>query len=115
MKKIPVAYFPPFDNLEETPPVSTGCETPEYRRMTPPPPASKPAVRASEYITISVAEYHFLTKCATMLEVVLSADDYTQMHVVKATKKAMEEMTKETTEIITTTSDGVIKKTVVEK
>lgn len=115
MKKIPGAYFPPFDNLEETPPAKTGCETPEYRRMDPPPPAPKPAEQASEYITISVAEYHFLTKLATMLEVILNADDYTQMHVVKATKKAVEEMTKVTTEITREYDNGTTIRTVTEE
>lgn len=92
MKKIPGAYFPPFDNLEKTPPVSTGCETPEYRRMTPPPPVPKSAERASEYITISVAEYHFLTKCATWLETIINCQSYHYTGLVDAVRKALKEM-----------------------
>lgn len=48
---------------------------------------------ASEYITISVAEYHFLTKLATLLEAVLSADKYNPKPVVDAVRKTVEEMT----------------------
>jgi hypothetical protein len=120
MKKIIGAHFPPFESVEYTqgdekmsqdfrdkfikemkepqkpnpnyaPPASVGCETPEYRRMTPP-PAPKPAQGATEYITISVAEYHFLTKTATLLEAILNAEDYSQPHVVKAVKNTVEEM-----------------------
>lgn len=101
-------------NPNYTPPASVGCETPEYRRMTPPPPMPQ-ADRASEYITISVAEYHFLTKLSTLLEAVLSADEYNPKPVVDAVRKTVEEMTKETTEIISTYADGTVKRTVTEK
>lgn len=57
----------------------------EERRI----PAPKPI---SETITISVAEYHFLTKAATLLEAILNAEDYSQPHVVKAVKNTVEEM-----------------------
>lgn len=66
-------------------------ETPEYRRMTPP-PVPVPAERASEYLTISVAEYHFLTKAATLLEVVLNADWLNREHVVEAARKTVDDM-----------------------
>lgn len=46
----------------------------------------------SEHITISVAEYHFLTKAATLLEAILNAEDYSQPHVIKAVKNTVEEM-----------------------
>ena len=46
----------------------------------------------SEHITITVAEYHFLTKAATLLEAILNAEDYSQPHVVKAVKNTVEEM-----------------------
>ena len=66
-------------------------ETPEYRRMTPP-PAPVPADRASEYITISVAEYHCLTKAAAMLEVICNDQAYDHTTVVNAVKEAVEAM-----------------------
>ena len=66
-------------------------DTPEYRRMTKA-PEPIPAERASEYITISVAEYHFLTKAATLLEAILSAEVYNPKPVVDAVRKAVEEM-----------------------
>lgn len=61
-------------------------QTPENERRI---PAQKPI---SETITISVAEYHCLTKAATLLETVLHAEDYSQPHVIKAVKNAVEEM-----------------------
>lgn len=48
---------------------------------------------ASEYITISVAEYHFLTKTATLLEAIMAADPYNPKPVVDAVRKALQEMT----------------------
>ena len=65
--------------------------TPEFRRPTPA-PAPKPAERASEYITISVAEYHFLTKAAAHLEVILADKTYGHEAVVAAVRNAMEDM-----------------------
>ena len=47
----------------------------------------------SEYISISVAEYHFLTKTATLLETILSADEYNPKPVVDAVRKTVQEMT----------------------
>lgn len=72
----------PNPNPDYVPPASV--HVPE-RRI----PAQKPI---SETITISVAEYHFLTKAATLLEAILNAEDYSQPHVVKAVKNTVEEM-----------------------
>ena len=48
-----------------------------------------PENTATQYITITVAEYHFLLKAATMLEVV--ANDPTYNHeAVAAVKETME-------------------------
>ena len=58
----------------------------EERRI----PTHKPV---SETITISVAEYHFLTKAATLLEAILSAGEYNPKPVVDAVRKTMQEMT----------------------
>lgn len=85
-----------------------GPHTPEFRHPMPAlspnpdyvPPASvhvperriPAAPKPSELITISVAEYHFLTKAATLLEAILNAEDYSQPHVVKAVKNTVEEM-----------------------
>jgi hypothetical protein len=43
-------------------------------------------------ITITVAEYHCLTKAATMLEVILADKSYTHDHVVAAVRNAMQDM-----------------------
>lgn len=48
--------------------------------------------RATEYISISVAEYHCLTKAATMLEVILAADEYATEKVVRSCRSVMEDM-----------------------
>lgn len=52
-------------------------------------PAQKPI---SETITISVAEYHWLTKAAAMLEVVLADKSYNHENVVAAVRNAMADM-----------------------
>ncbi len=52
------------------------------------------AKTADEYITITVAEYHFLTKAATLLEVI--TNDLTlygnTMEAVKATIQQMQQL-----------------------
>lgn len=48
--------------------------------------------RATEYISISVAEYHCLTKAATMLEVILAADEYAAEKVVRSCRSVIEDM-----------------------
>ena len=48
--------------------------------------------RASEYITISVAEYHCLTKAAALLEVILADKTYNHENVVAAVRNAVREM-----------------------
>lgn len=68
-----------------------GCETPEYRRMTKA-PDPKPAKGADEYITISVAEYHCLTKAATMLELIMKARPYERDAVLRVVEAAVGEM-----------------------
>ena len=73
-----------------------GCETPEYTRMTKAPKPA-PAERASEYITISVAEYHFLTKAATILETIMQCQSYYRDGLVEAARKILQDM-KRTTE-----------------
>lgn len=77
-------------NPNFTPPASVGCETPEYRRMTPP-PAPKPAAAADEYITISVAEYHYLTKAATMLEIMVN-DNTMYSSTLDSVRRTIQEM-----------------------
>lgn len=52
-------------------------------------PAQKPV---SDTITISVAEYHWLTKAAAMLEVVLADKTYSHENVVAAVRNAMQDM-----------------------
>ena len=69
----------------------TGPYTPEFSHPCPA-PTPKPAERASEYITISVAEYHFLTKAAAHLEVILADKSYSHENVVAAVRNAMEDM-----------------------
>lgn len=46
----------------------------------------------SEHITIPVAEYHFLTKAATLLETVLAAPSYNTTEVVGAVRIVVSEM-----------------------
>lgn len=46
----------------------------------------------TQYITISIAEYHFLTKAAAMLEVIASDQAYDHTTVVNAVKAAIEGM-----------------------
>lgn len=76
-------------NPNYIPPASTGCKTPEYRRMTEA-PEPKPAERASEYITISVAEYHFLTKAATLLEGIMHLPVYADLRIhIEAARKCI--------------------------
>ena len=48
--------------------------------------------KTTEYITISVAEYHCLTKAAAMLEVICSDQAYDHTTVVNAVKEAIEAM-----------------------
>ena len=57
----------------------------EERRI----PTIKPV---SETITITVAEYHFLTKAATLLETILGADQYNPVPVVNAVRKIVQDM-----------------------
>ena len=52
-------------------------------------PAQKPI---SETITISVAEYHFLTKAAAALEIILADKSYNHENVVSAVRNAMQDM-----------------------
>lgn len=47
---------------------------------------------ASKYITIPVAEYHFLTKAATLLETVLADKSYSPNTVVAAVRTVVQEM-----------------------
>lgn len=61
-----------------------GFYTPECRM-----PA---ATKASEYITISVAEYHFLTKVATLLEAIMECDGYHRDGTVLAVHKILQGM-----------------------
>ena len=46
---------------------------------------------ATQYITITVAEYHFLLKAATMLEVVINDPTYNH-EAVAAVKATLEQM-----------------------
>ena len=46
--------------------------------------------RATEYISVSVAEYTRLTRAAAMLEVILAADEYATEMVVRSCRTAME-------------------------
>lgn len=75
-------------NPNYVPPATVGCETPEFRRMTKA-PAPKPTKSATEYITISVAEYHCLTKAAAMLEVICNDTTYDHTTVVNAVKETV--------------------------
>lgn len=49
--------------------------------------------KTTEYITITVAEYHCLTKAATLLEVILADNTYSHENVVAAVRNAVQEMT----------------------
>ena len=69
-----------------------GCKTPEFRRMTKA-PEPKQAPGADEYITISVAEYHCLTKVATMMELIMKAQSYERDAVLRVVVAALDEMT----------------------
>lgn len=57
----------------------------EERRI----PTQKPI---SETITIPVAEYHFLTKAATLLEIILADKSYSPNTVVAAVRTVVAEM-----------------------
>lgn len=57
----------------------------EERRI----PNQKPI---SDTITISVAEYHCLTKAATLLEIILAAKSYNVEAVVSAVRDTVQEM-----------------------
>lgn len=48
--------------------------------------------KTTEYITITVAEYHCLTKAAAMLEVIMNDQTYDHTAVVNAVKATIEEM-----------------------
>ena len=62
-----------------------GAEPMEERRI----PTQKPI---SETITIPVAEYHFLTKAATLLEIILADKSYSPNTVVAAVRTVVQEM-----------------------
>lgn len=49
--------------------------------------------KTTEYITITVAEYHFLTKMTAILEVITNDTTYDHTTVVNAAKAAIEAMT----------------------
>jgi hypothetical protein len=57
----------------------------EERRI----PTQKPI---SDTITISVAEYYFLTKTATLLEAIMSAKSYNVEAVVEAVRTVLDSM-----------------------
>lgn len=48
--------------------------------------------KVTEYITITVAEYHCLTKAAAMLEVIANDQTYDHTTVVNAVKATIEAM-----------------------
>lgn len=48
--------------------------------------------KATEYVTITMAEYHFLTKTAAMLEVIVNSNGYDHTTVVNAVKDTIEAM-----------------------
>ncbi len=48
--------------------------------------------QATKYITIPVAEYHFLTKAATLLETILAAEQYNPKPTVDAVRTVVQEM-----------------------
>lgn len=51
-----------------------------------------PENTTSQYITITVAEYVFLTKAATMLEVIVNDKSYAHHATVEAVKATVKEM-----------------------
>ena len=77
--------------LNEPTSTTGSFETPEYRRMTQA-PAPKQDQGASEYITISVAEYHCLTKVATMLELLMKARPYERDTLLRVMEATLDEM-----------------------
>lgn len=58
----------------------------------PEPPAPVEPEQATRYITIPVAEYHFLTKAATLLEIVLADKSYSPNTVLAAVRTVVQEM-----------------------
>lgn len=48
--------------------------------------------RTTQHIAITVAEYHFLTKMATLLETILAAEQYNPKPTVDAVRTVVEEM-----------------------
>lgn len=66
---------------------SVSQETPANNETLPAEPG-----QASKYITIPVAEYHFLTKAATLLEIVLADKSYSPNTVVAAVRTVVQEM-----------------------
>ena len=48
--------------------------------------------KATKYITIPVAEYHFLTKAATLLEIIMADKSYSPNTVVAAVRTVVQEM-----------------------
>ena len=67
-------------------------ETADSQEETPETGVQLEPERATEYISISVAEYHCLTKAATMLEVILAADEYAAEKVVRSCRSVIEDM-----------------------
>lgn len=68
-----------------------GCRTPEFERKTQA-PEPKRITGADEYITISVAEYHCLTKAATMLEMLMQARTYERDALVRVIEAVLYDM-----------------------
>ena len=65
-------------------------ETPKSQEKTPGIGVQLEPERATEYISVSVAEYTRLTRAAAMLEVILAADEYATETVVRSCRTAME-------------------------
>lgn len=62
-----------------------GAKTPKY--TTPPMPAVKPPkATATEYITIPVAEYMYLHRLDTLMDVLLMDETYCSSHTIQAVK-----------------------------
>lgn len=81
-------YFEIKQEQERREPIDKkGFQTPEF--SAPHMPTAKPCNEATKYITISVAEYHILTKAAAMLEVIISDPNYDHTYVVNAVAEAM--------------------------
>lgn len=72
--------------------LKTPLQPEELERLLAPKPSLCKPTGATEYITISVAEYHFLTKAAAMLEVICNAKTYDHTAAVNAVKAAIEDM-----------------------